>query len=141
MVAIEEHLATFRALQRALLNELSKTVDLTREFFNDIPPGEIKHDRKVWSYRGHGRGVAFEHSGVVVDAHVAPSMFDVVDAWRLSLYFDSLGIESVLSGGCASSVTDHESVSALLETLVESGALVHKRVEGVPDQLYVPPQA
>jgi hypothetical protein len=126
-MTLEEHLRNYVSLQRALLERLSTDVDLRRDYFNDLEPGQVVHDGQTWAYRGHGAGLTLEGDGKVVNAHVIPSIVDAVDAWRLSLYFDAQHIRTVTHSGQPHSVEDEGSVSALLEQLVHEGALQRDR--------------
>jgi len=130
MSTFDDDVASYVALQRALLGELSALIDLkAREYFNDLPPGKIVHTGKVWTYRGHGRGVTFETEGAVVNAHIAPWLPDLIDAWRLELYFDARGIEVVARCGRSYEVNE-DSIAALLDDLVRAGTLVPQALEG-----------
>ena len=136
MVTFEEHVRNYASLQKSLLQRLSTDVDLGRDYFNDVEPGQVVHDGQTWTYRGHGAGLTLEGEGKVLNVHVMPSLVDVVDAWRLSLYFDAQDIKTVTHAGQLHAVEDEESVSALLEKLVHDGTLVRLSHEEVNQSLY-----
>ena len=72
----------------------------------------------------HGGGVRFvTHEGVVYDAHAAPREAPSgVDAWRLHLFLESLGIRRI-DGEPALELGDHRAVSDALNLLLDRRVL------------------
>lgn len=126
----DAELATFVDVQSTLLRVLAERVQLGAEFFNDLEPGSISIGEDAWTYHGHGRGITFARTGVVVNVDVAPSADDVFDAWRLAVYLESRGLASVLHNGREYSVEEGD-IAAILEDLVASGVLMRRVAKGV----------
>ena len=123
-----DFLAEYIRLQVALLTLLGRSVDLERrEFFNDLVSGHVEHDGLAWSYRGHGRGVTFEHDGKLVNAHVATFAPETVDAWRLSVYAESRGVRALSHEGTTFEA-DEASIDQQLDHLACTGELVRESV-------------
>lgn len=123
MATTEEHVRRFVSLQRELLAQLSEHVDLSAPYFNDLKPGRLLCHDETWSYRGHGAGVTFERNDEIINVHVVPQLRDVVDAWRLSVYFEGRGIRIVEHRGALLPVEDEGAVAVVLERLTNEGWL------------------
>jgi hypothetical protein len=62
--------------------------------------GELQVRGERWRFHRHGGGVGFEGSDSrrVVDAHRALGAPEAFDAWRLMLYLESIGVNSLYLG-------------------------------------------
>ena len=92
----------FTRVQSKLVRELLAAQALhDHEYFRDLRDGTIALDGEQWTFHRHGAGVTFRSDrGAVVNAHVAlVEVPDGVDAWRLLLYLESLGIHEVVFEG------------------------------------------
>lgn len=120
-----EHLTEYVAIQRTLLAALAQRIDLSgREYFNDLPRGELIAAGKPWRFAGHGRGVRFEalDDATVVDVHVLPTVPDALDGWRLALYLESRGDAAVHHDGRSYPRTE-ATLEDLLRRLAADGLL------------------
>lgn len=57
--------------------------------------GEVQIDKERWAFVKHGAGLTFMRSNLsprlVVDMHSQPWNIDLVDAWRLQQFVESMG--------------------------------------------------
>lgn len=111
------HLKSYSALQQRLLFSLFGSIDEPLgegNFRSSLPlTGSIISNSEEWVYRRHGDGVHFSNGKAEVDAikyiFAAPSGFE---AWRIKLYFESLGEK-----------LSEESITMFLKKYVEEGCL------------------
>lgn len=98
-----------------------------RETFRDVElRGTVQCDSVECEYRRHGAGVAFHRGDVRVDAHRAMAKVpDGIDAWRFSLYLESLGIAAVAFQQQTYASDDERRLEQLLLLLASQGLLVH----------------
>ena len=107
----------YSALQQNLLFTLfkSQTKLLTEHNFRSElqKKGSIIFEAKRWNYYRHGDGIFFTDGKYEVDAikyiFLAPSGFD---AWRLRVYFESLG-KSCSEKLIDNSLREHELVNSI----------------------------
>jgi hypothetical protein len=97
------------------------------EYLLDCPKsGDFWALEEEWEFHRHGAGICFtgQKSGKVVDAHwgisSSPRAFD---AWRLSQYFESIGIETIGYLSDVFEVCDEDGAEALLNSLLKDGEI------------------
>lgn len=95
-----ELLSKFSALQFALISEFFEIFPSAgQDFMRDVPKnGEISVKGEMWQFRKHGQGVRFYHpeSGRIVDSHrFYGGIFDVIDAWRIMQFAESVGMSAL----------------------------------------------
>ena len=87
-----ESLRRFVALQRYLIKALKLSPNVNEINFRKELPSEVILENEKWHVKPHGVGVRFQcnATGEVVDSHVGfIESPDAVDAWRLTIYFES----------------------------------------------------
>lgn len=130
----------FCALQRKLVQRFRETVRPTDfERFSGIPrTGHINFEQQTWTYRCHGAGVLFQGPHAVVDAHIGLKDFpSAIDAWRLLLFLESVGISSLLFEQRSIPADDERALNSLLEQLVAAGVLRNVPLQP-PTRIYQP---
>jgi hypothetical protein len=138
----ERMVQKFSDTQRGLVSRLLASVRIRdQEYFSDLPDGLVDFEEERWSYRRHGAGVAFRSTrGVLIDAHVA--MVDLpgaVDAWRLYLYFDSVGVQELAYCGRAFVIDGETHVQELLEKMEALGVVRAVKHEHHPSRVFYTP--
>jgi hypothetical protein len=91
-----ELIEEFAQLQRALLTAFAAVYPnvLGDETFvvNCPLKGDVICNGSRWFFTKHGTGIRFcdSKTGVCVDAHASPHDIDMLDAWRILSYIDSI---------------------------------------------------
>jgi hypothetical protein len=138
----ERMVQKFSHTQRGLVGNLLALVRVRdREYFSDLSDGFLNFEGETWSYRRHGAGVAFRSSrGVLVDAHVAMvALPGAIDAWRLFLYFDSIGIQELAYRGRTFVIDGEGNVQSLLEEMAALGVVRSVKDERRPGRAFYTP--
>jgi hypothetical protein len=120
-----EAVRSFDALQRSLVEAfLAHYQPVDREFFRGVAPGLFFVEGHEWEQRRHGAGVSFTHVQLGhVNAHVhLAARPGAIDAWRLYLYFESVGVAQVELDGTIYDV-GHRPMRRLLDALEAEGML------------------
>jgi pretoxin HINT domain-containing protein/uncharacterized protein DUF6896/ParB-like nuclease family protein len=134
----------FSRLQSGLVTCLLATArPLDREYFKDLSDGSMDFDGKTWSYRRHGAGVTFRSTGgVTVNAHVGMADYPAaVDAWRMFVYLDSLGVQEIAYRGELFVVDGERDVERMLKKMAAAGALRVMKDKRHPSRSYYFPMA
>lgn len=113
-------LENFSNTQEKLIREFQKQY---HPIDNDI--GQVKKPKtgrftaigQEWKFCKHGIGISFENisSGATIDAHDGIRINKrIFDAWRLSIFFESIGITELLWKSNSFFADDDDSIEKLL---------------------------
>lgn len=115
-------------LIRALFNQFGP---IDRFCFTVPSRGGVEACDEKWEFTKHGLGVKFVSSGgLVVDCHKNLDHSECFDAWRLSIFLESQGIDCIELGGERIGVEERE-IASCLENLISSGEIKRADIEGV----------
>ncbi|ESQ90408.1 DUF6896 domain-containing protein [Asticcacaulis benevestitus] len=88
------HVKNFVALQAKLIAELNRCFASPLQ---DAPKrGRFKLSEYTWCFKKHGMGFRFlrlQSPRIIIEAHEYLSNSGVIDAWRMLLYLESLGLK------------------------------------------------
>jgi hypothetical protein len=111
-------------------------VEAVRQFPKMLPAligapkrGELQVDTKVWRFQRHGAGFEFtSETGEIIDAHddFEPP-FATFDAWRLTLFFESLMLEELSFSGERFPLVEEREVRRLLTAAECAGVICRER--------------
>jgi hypothetical protein len=93
---VKEHLNEFVVLQGLLLALFKAKYHQAKDWENllDFPRrGDIDVDNTKWTFYLHGCGLLFKsQEGIIIDAHDYVDNPEVIDAWRIFQYLESMGL-------------------------------------------------
>lgn len=119
---IEKYLNT----QHLLISRMQEIYGKFDQFLFSIPnSGSIALSGSSWNFQKHGVGIRFiDSAGIAVDAHCAIGNPNAFDAWRISTYLLSLGLESI----CFKSneyMVNNGQIETILLDMLEMGLIKH----------------